>query len=407
MKITYLISKTEAAVSYQTIIKAGYGRKTQIRNRERNRLWEMSGDGACSILGTCLTLSDLNALKRKLRLKVKNGFPHDYQLHVYFVKEASKHGRAAKLLNKLLDKKYAKAIREVRNMTTEQELVTFWNNSRKVGNIPGPYWAILSHPSSTTEINEILFADVHMLSHLVGASNQANIRQLPLLEEKCAVLEKKFAKQYRRNHHNLNSKNNEIKQIRADLNEMKLEKIWKEKANDTVISCDQAAKSAALQDALYRQKRKTDDINAANHKQQQQIDQLNKLVQSLREEITSLENVLIEQEQGNQTSYNVDLRGRNLLYVGGRQTVINRIRPLVHSWNGQLLHHDGGVEMSMSELAGAVSKADSVVFPTDCVSHKATLTVKRLCRQSMKPYVPLRTSGVASFVFGLCSVDLT
>ena len=160
-----------------------------------------------------------------LMLKVKNGFPHDYQLHVYFVKEASKHGRAAKLLNKLLDKKYAKAIREVSNMTTEQELVTFWNNSRKVGNIPGPYWAILSHPASTTEINEILFADVHMLSHLVGAANQSNIRQLPLLEEKCAALEKQLAKQYRRNHQNLNAKNNEIKQIRADLNEMKLEKI--------------------------------------------------------------------------------------------------------------------------------------------------------------------------------------
>ena len=46
-------------------------------------------------------------------------------------------------------------------------------------------------------------------------------------------------------------------------------------------------------------------------------------------------------------------------------------------------------------------KADAVVFPTDCVSHDAALQVKRLCRQTMKPFVPLRSSGVASFVAGL------
>ena len=40
-------------------------------------------------------------------------------------------------------------------------------------------------------------------------------------------------------------------------------------------------------------------------------------------------------------------------------------------------------------------------FPTDCVSHDAALQVKRLCRQTMKPFVPLRSSGVASFVAGL------
>ena len=55
----------------------------------------------------------------------------------------------------------------------------------------------------------------------------------------------------------------------------------------------------------------------------------------------------------------------------------------------------------MGELAGAVVRADAVLFPTDCVSHDAANTVKRLCRQSMKPYVPLRSSGLASLVAGL------
>jgi len=35
------------------------------------------------------------------------------------------------------------------------------------------------------------------------------------------------------------------------------------------------------------------------------------------------------------------------------------------------------------------------------VSHDAALTVKRLCRQLGKPWVPLRSSGLASFLAGL------
>jgi hypothetical protein len=50
-----------------------------------------------------------------------------------------------------------------------------------------------------------------------------------------------------------------------------------------------------------------------------------------------------------------------------------------------------------------VIKADAVVFPMDCVSHSAVNKIKRLCRQSMKPYIPLRSTGVASFVAGLQS----
>ena len=59
------------------------------------------------------------------------------------------------------------------------------------------------------------------------------------------------------------------------------------------------------------------------------------------------------------------------------------------------------MEQSLEELPSCVVRADAVVFPTDCISHSAALKAKRLCRQSMKPYVPLRGSGVSSFVAGL------
>jgi hypothetical protein len=52
-------------------------------------------------------------------------------------------------------------------------------------------------------------------------------------------------------------------------------------------------------------------------------------------------------------------------------------------------------------LQGMISRADAVLFPVDCVSHSAMLLVKRICRQSGKPIMPLRSAGVASFCTAL------
>jgi hypothetical protein len=49
-------------------------------------------------------------------------------------------------------------------------------------------------------------------------------------------------------------------------------------------------------------------------------------------------------------------------------------------------------------LPGLISQADRVAFPVDCVSHDAALAVKRICRQLGKAWVPLRSSGLASFL---------
>ena len=55
-----------------------------------------------------------------------------------------------------------------------------WEAALRSGDIPGAYWATLAHWASTPELIKAAFADVHMLSHLVGAANLADIRRLPL-----------------------------------------------------------------------------------------------------------------------------------------------------------------------------------------------------------------------------------
>jgi hypothetical protein len=102
----------------------------------------------------------------------------------------------------------------------------------------------------------------------------------------------------------------------------------------------------------------------------------------------------------------LDLHGLAVLYVGGRAHQAPQLKSLVERTNGRFLHHDGGLEHSAALLPGLVSRADLAVFPVDCVSHDAVASLKRLCRQLGKRYLPLRTSSLACLLSGLASMQV-
>jgi len=99
-----------------------------------------------------------------------------------------------------------------------------------------------------------------------------------------------------------------------------------------------------------------------------------------------------------------DLSGRLILYVGGRHQHVSHLRRIIESHNGAFVHHDGGVEQSLSKLSAQLERADAVLFPVGCVSHAAQDRVKSLCRRFDKPFRPLRSTGIAAIVAALDSV---
>lgn len=101
----------------------------------------------------------------------------------------------------------------------------------------------------------------------------------------------------------------------------------------------------------------------------------------------------------------LELGGTVVLYVGGRAHQVPQLKAAVERAGGVFLHHDGGIEHSAALLPGMISRAACAVFPIDCVSHEAMATMKRLCRQSGKPFIPLRTSSLASLLSGLLSLQ--
>jgi hypothetical protein len=90
------------------------------------------------------------------------------------------------------------------------------------------------------------------------------------------------------------------------------------------------------------------------------------------------------------------LSNLTLLYVGGRQAQIGHLREFAERSGVVFLHHDGGVEERGGVLQGLASRADAVLFPVNYVSHAAMLLVKRICQQSGKPILPLRSAGLTS-----------
>jgi Uncharacterized protein conserved in bacteria (DUF2325) len=124
---------------------------------------------------------------------------------------------------------------------------------------------------------------------------------------------------------------------------------------------------------------------------------------ALRHELATVEAQLNAVLQGadDAGSEPLDLSGLTVLYVGGRAKQVRQLKSLVERLKGELLHHDAGVEHSLRLLPGLVSRAAVAVFPVDCVSHDAVASIKRLCHQIGRPYLPLRTSSLTCLLSAL------
>jgi len=166
------------------------------RERRRRRIWEMSSYLHCSIIGTCLTTTEL----RQILIKVELPGAHketDHALHGRAVLLAGKREVASKLLQKALDRRHRAVIAQFSKARDVQEVSVLWLNAVEKAQIPGGYWAVLTHPQSTEDLVCRVFGEVHMLSHLVGAANRADIRRLRELESENAALQEKVERQQR------------------------------------------------------------------------------------------------------------------------------------------------------------------------------------------------------------------
>jgi hypothetical protein len=97
--------------------------------------------------------------------------------------------------------------------------------------------------------------------------------------------------------------------------------------------------------------------------------------------------------------------GRCVLCVGGRTALLSQYRALAERLGIRLIHHDGGLEDSLSRLPILIGSADAVLCPTDCVSHNAYYTLKQHCKRAGKPCLLFKGGGVSSFAVALARLS--
>ncbi|MGC3984961.1 MAG: DUF2325 domain-containing protein [Pseudorhodoferax sp.] len=360
----------------------------------RARLADLDPNYHCSIVGTCLGTAAL----RKLVLRCLPGLAQasDVEIHHEAVHLATAGGAGAKVLHKALDEAHALAIKRFAALDGDA-LHQAWQQALASGEVPGAYWALLTHAQTSPELRKRAFGDVHMLSHLVGAANRADIRRLQALTQRNAELVEQVEQQQLR----LQS----LAQERQDLAERLVVQEAAQAprpalAPDTAaLQAELAARDQALAHQTGRREAAESQMLAerqAREALQQRVATSLELVDALQAELQALEQQLATQLEPAAPGTPL-LQGCRVVYVGGRPASNRSIRAMVQAAGGELVLHDGGIEDRKGLLAAALPRADLVVFPVDCVDHDSMGTVKRLCERHQIPFHPVRSASAASF----------
>ena len=376
----------------------------------RSKIWDIAPSLHCSIIGTCLSAAELRQFFAKLG-DTDARAASDNILHGRGVRAAGKHDQIGKLLNKMLDNRHEASIRRFAKASSAAQVRELWLEAFEQGNIPGGYWAVLTHPATDRPLVEDAFGQVHMLSHMVGSSNRVDITRLRTLERELGERDEKILRQEAR----LSESSRERAELLRKVEGLEMEVRRREAVEQTTAELiSGAVTTSALLQRLDTEKARSGTLAARVTELEGQVEKarkfaaaLNRQNDQLQREIMTLDAELkIDDADVRGAKVDRDLDGVTVLYVGGRPGLIDQLKAVVTKRGGTLLSHDGGIDENLAMLPGLISRADATFFPMDCVSHSAVGHIKKCCRDGHKPFTPLRTASVASFIAAIGHHDV-
>lgn len=389
------------------------------KTAKRRRLWELDVHWHCAIIGTCLAPAELRKLGQKCKAPFFAEQANDYKLHSYMVGLA-RHGQgSAKVLHKYLERKYARHIKAFSTAKTSDQVEEMWLEAWERGDVPGPFWAVLTHQKSSDKLIAQVYGEVHMLSHLEGASNRADHRMLADYKATVDLLQGEMNEMRKTQRKALNKRDFLIGDLKRSLETSEVKARKSDELEALLLSERDGASIARLErrvDCLTS--RIIQETDRADMTQNRLIEMETKYKEASAGlcqkdmRVLELERELLGIETGAAPCMETegcpggsDLCGRCIAYVGGQTKQAAFFRDFIEKKNGQFLHHDGGLHDGQARLQSILSQADAVMFPVTCISHEATREIKRVCMKQQKPFVPLRSQGMSSFTRGVESLE--
>lgn len=369
------------------------------------KLWELPSHYHCMVVGTCLSVEELQKLARQSGLEIQDH--SDYGLHSLFVNHANEPNRLSRLMQKYLEKKYASYRKRFAVVTDNEHLLQLWNEARQQGEIASALWVAMTHPIIDEFTQHEIYAQVHMLSHQVGALQRADLRKLHALQQR----EIQSQKQLNELRQSVQERDKQLQTMQQELQTAR--QLIRTQAETTVkVIVDDDAMLPLAQQEIAKLREQLTTLRTQAIAQQAQIEILHTHLQQEQEEKRALE-IHLEQLLTPDSCNGCEISGteqcplptqsnRCVLYVGGRDKLKPHFRTLVEQhYGGRFLHHDGGLHGKDQYLHQVLCQADIVFCPVDCISHNACRTIKQFCKKNGKPMVLLRTESLSAFSHGL------
>ena len=376
---------------------AVFRRESEAPGKGRRKLWDLPHRFHCAVIGTCLAVDELRGLAPEVGLGEMRELS-DYDVHTRFVAMAGEKNPLSQRLQGLLDRRYRGAVRRFRRLRDEAGLRQQWRADVAEGRIAGAFWALVSHPATTTGLAYDLYGEIHMLGHQVGAGIRSGLSRLAELESQNEQLGGRLRQVEARANAHLDAKQRALEERDR----------WRQRAE----RAEERAAAAEARLAEWEQGARAGELNR----------RIQRLERELRHQTRRAERAEVAAGQAaapaparptseprgatrpapaGETACQADLDGRCILCVGGRSGLCDRYRALVEGANGEFLHHDGGIEDSGQRLHQLLERADHVVCPVDCVSHQASRCVKDHCKRSGLPCLFLESASVTALARAL------
>lgn len=375
----------------------------------RRRLWELDAHAHCPVVGVCLPLPAL----RRIVDKVLSGeaLADDYELHCGVIAECRRRTPIAEAVQRELDRRCLLALRQAALAKTTDGLAAWWQAASAGQDLAGAFWATLTHPRCTPELEHRVLGDVHMLQHQVGVARRVDLKHFEEVLHENGVLGRELAAAQQRNSRQADehrqrhdAQQSQIVQLRAQLI-----------GRDTLIASlrhdlqtlEEAVPGLKTRQALVQDNgrllRRLHDTERTLMQAQHELER----ARARADELTLALQRLPQADAPAAPAALPDptaLADRAVLCVGGRPASVPVYRHLVERTGGRFLHHDGGDEDNPAQLDATLAAADLVICQTGCISHDAYWRVKDHCKRTGKRCVFVETPSTAGLKRALRSL---
>jgi len=367
----------------------------------RRRLWELGHACHCPLVGVGFPLGVL----RKLVDKVTNGkvLADDYEVHVGAVTECATRNRLSEALQKELERRYAPVLLRFRAAKTTEQVADLWRAAVAAGDVAGAFWAGLTHPRCSPEVEEQMCRDLHMVQHQAGACVRADITKFNATLLENTRLAQELAKSQQRAAALLAEKSADAEKHASQLMQLRAQVVGKDSLVDSLrTELEQLRESIP---GLETRARLADRLQQMDERERAMRQQIADLRLELARAVEAPAPMPIQEETRQVVEHVMKmplrLSERAVLCVGGRSGNVATYRELIEREGAQFSHHDGGLEDNANRLDASLAAADLVICQTGCISHSAYWRVKDYCKRNGKRCVFIDNPSISSLARGL------